>query len=42
MSKCDQVEEVTGRNTEWRALSGCYVEVNNRMVPLGSWRGESQ
>lgn len=37
---CDDIGDATGRHVEYRILSGCYVQVNGRMVPAGSWRGE--
>lgn len=40
VAQCSEVGDVTGRRTDYRVLSGCYVEVNGRMVPLDSWRGE--
>lgn len=38
--KCDEVSRVTGRKTEYHYFSGCYIEVNGRMIPSDSWRGE--
>ena len=40
--RCTEVGEVTQRNTEWRLMSGCYVEVEGRMIPRESWRGEQE
>lgn len=37
---CVDVGETTGRNVHWTFYSGCYVEVNDKMIPLDSWRGE--
>lgn len=37
---CDEVGEMSGRRVEYRLISGCYVEVNGRMIPRDSWRGE--
>ncbi len=39
---CAEVGATTQRKTEFHMLSGCYVEVNGRMVPLDSWRGEQE
>ena len=39
-TRCQQTGEVAGRRTEWHLLTGCYIEVRGRMVPLDSWRGE--
>ena len=38
--KCDEINAVTGRKTQYRLISGCYVEVDGRWVPRDSWRGE--
>ena len=37
---CADVSEVTGRRTNFRLISGCYIEVNGKMIPRDSWRGE--
>jgi len=39
-TSCDQKGEVTGRETEWRLISGCYIKVEGRWIPEDSWRGE--
>jgi hypothetical protein len=38
--KCSQVGEMTGKDTQWRFMSGCYVKVGDRWLPRDSWRGE--
>ncbi len=38
--QCNEVGDVTGRNTTYKLMSGCYIEVNGKMVPSDSWRGE--
>lgn len=40
--QCHDVERATGKRTEYRVLTGCYVEVGGKMIPLGSWRGEQE
>lgn len=39
-SSCEEVEQMTGYQTRWKPLSGCYVHVNDRWIPLDAWRGE--
>lgn len=39
---CDQLGEMTGKETKWRVLSGCYVKVDGRWIPRDSWRGEQE
>lgn len=39
-ASCVESAEMTGRKTEYKMISGCFIEVNGRMVPLDSWRGE--
>jgi hypothetical protein len=41
-AKCNQTADVTGKPTQWRLLSGCYVKVDGRWIPVGSWRGEQE
>lgn len=38
--QCDEVEQTTGRKTQFRLISGCYVQVEGRWIPQDSWRGE--
>lgn len=40
--QCSEVEATTGRSTQWRLISGCYVEVDGRWIPRDSWRGEQE
>ncbi len=39
-ASCKEVGQMTGRETTYKFLSGCYVKVNNRMIPADTWRGE--
>lgn len=38
--QCADIGERSGRRTEWGIVSGCFIEVNGRMIPKDSWRGE--
>ena len=38
-AECNRIDS-NGTNTEFRAIGGCYVEVNGRLIPKESWRGE--
>lgn len=38
--RCNQLEDLSGKKTEWRLGAGCYVEVNGRLIPQENWRGE--
>lgn len=40
--KCLDVGETTGRKTYHSIYSGCYIEVDGRMIPRDSWRGEQE
>ena len=40
--RCSDVADATGRDTQYRIISGCYVLVNDRWVPSDSWRGEQE
>jgi hypothetical protein len=37
---CSSVGKRAGKRTEYELLGGCFIEVNGRMIPQGSWRGE--
>lgn len=37
---CSEMGERANRDTSYSWLSGCFVEVNGRMIPADSWRGE--
>lgn len=37
---CSELGEMTQRRTEYRILSGCYIEVDGRFIHRDSWRGE--
>lgn len=37
---CNQVNEMSGKETRFKALGGCYVKVNNQFIPKDNWRGE--
>lgn len=34
---CSQIEQITGRYTEWHPIPGCFVEVNGELIPLTAW-----
>ena len=36
--KCREVMELSGRQTEYRSCSGCYVRVDGEFVPVEAWR----
>jgi hypothetical protein len=40
--QCDEVGDATGKPTQFRFISGCYVKVDGRWVPRDSWRGEQE
>lgn len=40
--ECADVGATTGRETKHSVLSGCYVEVDGRMIPRDSWKGETE
>lgn len=40
--QCGQIGEVSGKRTEYYVGSGCYIEVNGRLIPKESWRGEEE
>lgn len=40
--QCGQIGEVSGKRTEYHVGSGCYIEVNGRLIPKDSWRGEEE
>lgn len=35
---CKQISEQTGRYTQYRVLSGCYIQVNDELIPVDNWR----
>lgn len=37
---CHQVGAMSGRRVQFKLIGGCFVEVNGRLIPQGSWRGE--
>tara|TARA_Y100001973_G_scaffold105035_2_gene176736 strand:+ start:7615 stop:7833 length:219 start_codon:yes stop_codon:yes gene_type:complete len=37
-SACDRYSEMTGRNTEWFAIGGCFVEHGDRMIPKDEYK----
>lgn len=39
-AECSTIGEMSGRRTEWKVIGGCFVEVNGRLIPKDSWRGE--
>ncbi len=41
-ARCNEVHELTGKQTEWRLISGCYVKVDGRWIPMDAWRGEQE
>lgn len=40
--RCNQTQDMTGKRTQWRFVSGCYIEVDGRWIPKDSWRGEQE
>ena len=37
---CDRLMAMTDKETHWDLFTGCYIKVNDRFIPAGSWRGE--
>lgn len=41
-ASCNRISSDSRIKTEYRLIGGCYVEVNNRLIPKENWRGEYQ
>lgn len=40
--ECRKLAEISGHRTKYYGMgSGCYVDVNGRMIPVDNWRGEA-
>ena len=35
--ECNRIEQISDRRTEWYFIGGCYVEVNDELIPLDAW-----
>ena len=35
---CANLQELTGRHTEWRLFGGCYVSHEGEMLPYDRWK----
>lgn len=40
--RCNELSDVTGRKTEFRFISGCYVDVGDKLIPRDAWHGEQE
>jgi hypothetical protein len=34
---CNNLEAVTGNDTEWRIAGGCFVELDGEFIPYDRW-----
>lgn len=37
-AECNNIHTITGRHTEFYLMGGCFVEVDDEMIPLDVWR----
>lgn len=37
---CDKLQSMSGKDTKYSLIGGCYVEVNGKFIPRDNWRGE--